>query len=87
VSVVDPLAVADHGSDDVDDPDVARPVPLDVLWRFSCPQDPGHVAPMPFLVILCGERNLAVSLELAVDLTVQRLLVALHSLEHVGPLG
>ena len=41
---------------------------------------------MPFLVILCGERDLALSLELAADLPVQGLLVAFHSQEHVGPL-
>jgi hypothetical protein len=42
---------------------------------------------MAFLVIRCGERDLALSLELAVDLAVQRLLVAFDGQEHVGPLG
>ena len=42
---------------------------------------------MLFLVIRCGERDLALSLALAADLAVQGLLVAFHRQEHDGPLG
>ena len=42
---------------------------------------------MPFLVIRCGERDLTLSQELAADLPVQGLLVALDRQEEVGPLG
>ena len=81
------LAVAAAGGDQLHDPAAARPVLLDVLRRFPGPQDPGRVAPMPFLVIHCGEKDLTLTLELAADLPVQGLLVAIDRQEHVGPLG
>lgn len=81
------LAVAAAGGEQLHDPAGAGPVLLDVLRRFPGPQDPGRVAPMPFLVIHCSERDLTLSLELAADLPVQGLLVALDRQEHVGPLG
>ena len=41
---------------------------------------------MTFLMIHCGEWDLTLTLELAADLPVQGLLVALNGQEHVGPL-
>jgi hypothetical protein len=67
---------------------------LDVLWCLFRPQRPGDVAAMADLVIGCHERDPALSLELAADVAVQRLLVGsplrgrlrLHRQEEVGPL-
>ena len=80
------LAIMGAISGYIHDPAGAAPGLLDVLRRLFRPQRSGGVAAMPFLVILCGERDLALSLELAADLPVQGLLVAFHSQEHVGPL-
>jgi hypothetical protein len=41
---------------------------------------------MPLLVIHCGERDLSLTVELAADLPVQGLLVALDRQEHFCPL-
>ena len=81
------LALADHGCCYLHDPAAAGPVRLDVLRGLPGSQGPGGVAPMPFLVIRCGERDLALSLELAADLPMQGLLVPLDGQEEVGPLG
>ena len=83
--------VGDH----LHDPGATRPVGLDVLRCLSGPQLPDGVAPMALLVILCSERDVALSLELAADLAAEGLLVGLllrrslrlHRQEHVGPLG
>ena len=72
---LDPLALADNGGPHLDDPAAAWPVRLDVLRRFPGPQIPCGVTPMPFLVIRCGERDLALALELAADLAMEGLLV------------
>jgi len=71
------LAVAAAGSDQLHDPATAWPVLLDVLWRFANPQDPSCVATMSFLVMHSSVKNLIFSLELAADLPMQALLVAL----------
>jgi hypothetical protein len=49
-------------------------------------QGPGDGAAVADLVIRCHERDLALSLELAADLAVQRLLVGFNRQEEVGPL-
>ena len=41
---------------------------------------------MAYLVIRCGERDVPLSLELALDLVVQLLLVGLDRQDEVGPL-
>ena len=48
-----------------------------MLRRLFGPQGPGDVATVADLVIRCHERDLALSLKLAADLAVQRLLVGL----------
>ena len=50
------------------------------------PQYPGDIATVADLVILCHKRDVTLSLELALDLAMQRLLVALDGQEEVGPL-
>ena len=50
------------------------------------PQRPGDGAAVADLVIRCHERDLALALELAADLPVQRLLVGLDRQQEVGPL-
>ena len=49
-------------------------------------QRPGYFAVVADLVIGCHEREPALSLALAADLAVQRLLVGLHDQEEVGSL-
>jgi len=80
------LAVAPAGGRDFHDPAGADPGLPDVLRRLFGPQGPGDVATVADLVIACQERNLALSLKLAVDLAVQRLLVGFDRQEEVGPL-
>ena len=57
-----------------------------MLWSLFRPQRPGDVAAVADLVILCHERDHALSLELAADLAVQRLLVGLDGQKEVGSL-
>jgi len=88
------LAVAPASGRDFHDPAGAGPGLADVLRGLFGPQRPGDVATMADLVIRCHERDLALSLKLAADLAVQRLLVGLllrrslrlHRQEEVGPL-
>ncbi len=68
------------------DPAGADPDLADVLWSLFGAQRPGDVAAGANLVILCHKRDLALSLELRSDLTMQRLLVAFHGQQEVGPL-
>jgi hypothetical protein len=56
-----------------------------VLRCLLCPQRPGDVAAITDLLIRCHKRDRAPSLELAADLTMQRLLVALDRQKDVGP--
>jgi hypothetical protein len=80
------LAVAPAVGRAFHDPAGAGPGLTDVLRGLFGPQRPGDVATVADFVIRCHERDLALSLELAVDLTVQRLLVGFHRQEEVGPL-
>ena len=69
------LAIAPADCRQFHDPAGADPVLADVLRCLFCSQHPGDVAAMAYLVIPCHERDPALSLELAADLAVQRLLV------------
>ena len=64
----------------------ANPALADVLQCLLCPQRPGDAATMADLLIRCHKWDRALSLELAGDLAMQRLLVALDRQEEVGPL-
>ncbi len=77
-------AGADRGH--LNDPAGAAPGLADVLRCLFGAQRPGDVAAVAFLVVRCLNRDLALSLELAADLTVQCLLVPLNGQEEVGPL-
>ncbi len=75
-------AVGDH----LHNPAGADPGFRDVLrCRFGS-EGPSDVPTVADLVIHCHERDLALPLKLAVDLTMQRLLVGLDRQEEVGPL-
>ncbi len=73
--------VGDH----LHDPGTARPVGLDVLRCLPDLELPGGVAAMLLLLILCRERDLPFSLELAADLAVEGLLARFDSQEP-GPI-
>ena len=68
------------------DPAGTDPGLANVLWCLFRPQRPGDVAAMADFVIRCHERELALSLKLRSDLTMQRLLVALDGQQEFGPL-
>ena len=57
-----------------------------MIWGGFGAQRPGDVAAVADLMIRCHERDLALPLELAADLAVERLLVTLNGQEEVGPL-
>jgi hypothetical protein len=69
------------------DPGAAGPVQLCVLWRLFRTQFPERIPPVILLVIRCGERDPALSLELAVDLAVKGLQVGIQGQEGVDPSG
>ncbi len=80
------LAVAGAAGAHLHDPAGAAPCLADVLWSLFCPQCPGDVSAVADFVIRCHKRDVALSLELAADLTMQSLLVRFHRQEEVGPL-
>ena len=80
------LAVAAAARRHLHDPAGADPGLPDVLRRLFGPQRPGDVATVADLLIRCHKRDLALSLKLAKDLAVQRLLVGFDRQEEVGPL-
>ena len=80
------LAVAAAGGRHLHDPAGADPGLPDVRRCLFGTQGPGDDAAVADLVIRCQERDLALSLELAADLAVQRLLVGLDRQQEVGPL-
>ena len=53
---------------------------------FLGPQLQVRITPVTFFLSLCGERDLALSLELAGDLVIERRLVGFDSQGDVGPL-
>ena len=71
------LAVAPAGGRHLHNPAGAGQGLKDVLRRLFGKQRPVDIAAIADLVILCKERDLALSLELAADLAVETLLVAL----------
>lgn len=81
-------ASAGHrGADHLDDPADAWPVRSDVIRSFLGPHLPDGIPAMLFALSRCGERDVTLALELALDLAVQSFLVAFHRQEHVGALG
>ncbi len=80
------LAVTGAAGCDFHDPAGADPGLADVLCSLLGAQRPGDSAAVTNLAIRCHERDSALALELAADLTVQRLLVGFHGQEEVGPL-
>ena len=87
-------AVAAAGGRHLHDPAGTDPGLGDVRRCLFGTQGPGDGAAVAALLIRCHERDLALSLELAADLSVQSLLIALllrrslrlHRQEEVGPL-
>ena len=55
-------------------------------WCLFSPQRPGDAAAVADLMIACHEWDVTLSLKLAADLAMQRLLVAFYRQEEVGPL-
>ena len=80
------LAVTGAAGRDFHDPAGADPGLPDVLRRLLGPQRPGDVATVADLVIRCHKWDHALSLKLATDLVVKRLLVGFHRQQEVGPL-
>jgi hypothetical protein len=80
------LAVTGAAGRDFHDPAGADPGLADVLWSLFSAQRPGDVAAVADLMIRCGKRDLALALELAADLAVQRLLVGFDRQQEVGSL-
>jgi len=80
------LAVAGADGKHLHDPAGADPCLADVFRCLLGAQRPGDVATVADLVSPCYERDLALALELAVDLTVEVFLVRLDRQEEVGPL-
>jgi hypothetical protein len=58
----------------------------DVLRGLFGAQRPGDVAAMADLLVPCHKRDRALSLELAGNLAMQRLMVCFHRQDEVGPL-
>ena len=79
------LAVALAGGRHLHEPAGANPGLGDVRRCLFGTQGPDDGAAMDDLVIRCHEEDLALSLELAADLPVQRLLVGLDRQQEVGP--
>jgi hypothetical protein len=81
------LAVAlDRRRDQLHDPGAAGPGFLDVIGGLFGPELPARVTATLLLLIRCSERDVALSLELAADLTVEGLLVGFDGQDDVGPL-
>jgi len=80
------LAVTGTGGRQLHYPAGSAPGFTDVLWCLFCPQRPGDAAAVADLVIACHERDVTLSLKLAADLAMQRLLVAFYRQQEVGSL-
>lgn len=74
------------GGGELRNPGAAGPIRFDVLGCFLCLELPAGVTPVPFLEMRCGERDLALALELPADLAVEGLLVRFDGQQEVGPL-
>ena len=80
------LAVTAAAGDQFNHPGRPWPVHLDVLRCLLGPQRPGDVTAVADLVMRCSKRDLALSLELGIDLPDERFLVGLGAQQEVGPL-
>ena len=80
------LAVTGTGGRQLNYPAGAAPGFTAVLWCLFCPQRPGDAAAVADLVIACHEWDVTLSLKLAADLAMQRLLVAFYRQQEVGSL-
>ena len=80
------LAVTGTGGRQLHDPAGSAPGFTDVRWCLFCPQRPADAASVADLVIACHERDVTLSLKLAADLAMQRLLVAFYRQQEVGSL-
>jgi hypothetical protein len=80
------LAVTGTGGRQLNYPAGAAPGFTDVRWCLFCSQRPGDAAAVADLVIACHEWDVTLSLKLAADLAMQRLLVAFYRQQEVGSL-
>lgn len=72
------LAVTGTGGRQLNYPAGAAPGFADVRWCLFCSQRPVDAAAVADLVIACHEWDVTLSLKLAADLAMQRLLVAFY---------
>ena len=80
------LALPGADGDHLNNSAGAMSVCFDVLRCFLGAQGPSDVAAVAVLVFRCYARDPALSLELALDLAVERLQVGLNRQQEVGPL-
>ena len=80
------LALAGAAGDQFNHPGRPWPGLLDVLRCLLSPHRPGDLTAVPDLVMRCGERDLALPLELGVDLPDEGFLVGRGAKQEVGPL-
>lgn len=80
------LAVTGAASRDFHDPAGADPGLAHVLWSLVGTQRPGNAATVADLVISGPKGDVTLSLELALDLAMHGLLIALDGQEKVDPL-
>lgn len=80
------LAATAAAGDQLNNPGRPWPVRLDVHRCFLGPQRPRDVTAVPDLVMRCGERDLTLPQQLAVDLPLQDLLIGFDAQDEVGPL-
>ena len=80
------LAVTAAAGQQLNDPGATRPVGFDVLRCLLGPQRPGDLAAVADLVMRCSKGDLALPLELGVDLPEEGFLVDLGAQQEAGPL-
>ena len=80
------LTVTGTGGRQLNYPAGSTPGLTDVRWCLFRSQRPGDAAAVADLVIACHEWDVTLSLELAADLAMQRLLVAFYRQQEVGSL-
>ena len=74
------------GCEQLHDPGTARPGLFDVIRSFLGSEHPTGITPVTFLLSRCGERDVALSLELAGDLPAERRLIGFDGQGDVGAL-
>jgi hypothetical protein len=80
------FAITSAAGQQLNDPGTAWPIRFDVLRCLFGPQRPGDLAAMANLVMRYSKRDLALPLELGVDLPDEGFLVGLGAQQEVGPL-